>query len=287
MVWRHNRQFAKWITTSPDPSTGATVSASRWFSDQIPADYLFGHTPAVPDFRLATSASPWWTADTSPYGSLGITSFNQRNPANGFLARTLAGVAPRIAQRGVRWGIFEWNPSVPTSPDIEDYRQEMALVERYRPSLLVPFYWEHPVYPILNTGFEVALKELVQRLNAPPLTLTPSTFDLGAISGGAAQTPAQIVRVTGFPGETPPWVITFASPMLSAEIRPDGRSLSVGLANTNLAPGSYVGTVVVTPTDEGYGPAVLAVNVRVAGTLRGGRAGRLVRHAGAGRSRVG
>src|SRR6266540_5285273 len=75
-VWRHNVEFAKWITTSVDPSTGATVPADRWFSDQIPADYLFGGTPANPNERLDTSASPIWTADVSPYGSLGITSFN-------------------------------------------------------------------------------------------------------------------------------------------------------------------------------------------------------------------
>src|SRR5262249_17396290 len=87
MVWRFNRNFARWITTSADPATGLTVPVERWFSDQIPGDYLFGSTPANPTFRLDTSASPWWTADVSPYGSLGITSFNT-NGGNGNFGRT-------------------------------------------------------------------------------------------------------------------------------------------------------------------------------------------------------
>jgi len=263
MVWRYNRQFAKWITTSPDAATGATVPAARWFSDQIPADYLFGFTPANPDLRLATSASPWWTADISPYGSLGITSFNQRNADNGFVARTLPGVAPQIAQRGVRWGIFEWNPSVPASPDIEDYRQEMTLVERYRPSLLAPFFWNDPDYRIKDTGFEVALRELVLRLNAPPLRLNPASIEIGAVAGTAAQTPPQIVRVSGFAGESPVWAITAVSPMFTAQMRPDGRSFSVALAGTNVPAGTYAGAVTVTPATAGYGPATLTVTARI------------------------
>src|SRR6185436_10246697 len=37
-IWRHNRDVARWITTSRDPETGAVVPADRWYSDQIPAD---------------------------------------------------------------------------------------------------------------------------------------------------------------------------------------------------------------------------------------------------------
>src|SRR5205085_1040074 len=81
MVWRHNIDFAKWITTSVDSGpasggTGLTVPATRWYSYQIPADQEFGLGAGSGNTRYETSASAWWTADVSPYGRLGLTSFN-------------------------------------------------------------------------------------------------------------------------------------------------------------------------------------------------------------------
>ncbi len=166
MVWRHNLDFARWITTSPDPVSGLTVPAERWFSDQIPADYLFGSTPANPDLRLESSASPWWTADISPYGSLGITSFNV--VLGGTLYPTLRNVAPVIAERRVRWGILEYHPSVPISNVLSAYFDDVAVIERYRPALIVPIYWGDSYYQIQNTPFEQALREVVNRLKTPP-----------------------------------------------------------------------------------------------------------------------
>jgi hypothetical protein len=262
MIWRHNRDIAKWITTSPDPQFGNTVPIERWFSDQIPADYLFGGTVDNPNFRLETSASPWWTADVSPYGSIGITAFNV-NFGGGQFARTLVGVAPQIAARHVRWGIVEWNPSVPALADPQIYRDEMAIVERYRPSLLVPFMWGNPDYPILDTGFEVALRELVARIGTLPLTLSQTSLNIGATANGVA-TPPQIVRVSGAPGEQPPWAIASSSSLLDVRPLTDGRSFSVALVNTALAPGDYSASVVVSSSDPGYTPATLTVTVRVA-----------------------
>ena len=265
MVWRHNLEFAKWITTSPD-SAGATVPADRWFSDQIPGDYLFGGTPQNPNGRLDTSASPLFTADISPYGSLGITSFNVNFEHLGFgHARTLAGAAPVIAARRVRWGIFEWNPSVAPSANIDIYRQEMALVEQYRPSLLAPFVWNTPAgleYHVEGTGFETALKELVTRLNNVPLTLSRASMDIGATTTGAA-TPPQIVRVTGAPGETPAWSIASAPDYLDVVPAADGRTFAVSLKPGTYFAGTVAGAVVVSPSEPGYAPATLNVTLRV------------------------
>jgi hypothetical protein len=271
MVWRHNIEFAKWITTSADPATGATVPADRWFSDQIPGDYLFGGTPANPNGRLDTSASPIWTADVSPYGSLGITSFNVNFGELGF-ARTLAGAAPAIAARKVRWGIFEWNPSVGPTENLEIYRQEMALVEQYRPSLVAPFVWQTPPslpYFVEGTGFEIALRELVTRLNNVPLTLSRSSLDIGATSTGptatgSGRTPPQIVRVSGVSGESPAWSITSAPSYLDVVPAADGRSFSVELKPGTYSPGTIPGAIVVSPSEPGYAPATLNVTLRVA-----------------------
>jgi hypothetical protein len=269
MVWRYNRNLARWITTSPDPLSGATVPPDRWFTDQIPADYLFGHTPQNPDRRLVTSASPWWTADVSPYGSIGITSFNA-NLGNGIVAPTLANVAPHIAARGVRWGIFEWNPVAPSSADVdiypeaylEIYRADMRLVEQYKPSILVPHVWNHPDFRIKDSGFEVALRELAGRLNTPPLTASPASIEIGAVSGGAA-TPPQRVRFSGFPGESPTVGAADHSPLVTVTLAPDGRSMTVALANTNVPPGMYAADVTVTPAAAGYSARTIPVTVRI------------------------
>ncbi|MEP6593233.1 MAG: hypothetical protein ABJC51_06045, partial [Acidobacteriota bacterium] len=183
MVWRHNIDVARWMTTTPDAS-GALVPPTRWYSDQIPADYLFGFTPENPDFRLLASASPWWTADVRPYGGVGITSFNYRDPQGNYF-RTLSGVFPRIAERHLRWGIFEWNPVVLSAGDSSSrddpapYRVDTALLVQHRPSVLVPFTWDNPDYPVRNTGFEVALRELADQLSTEPLTLSTSTLEFG------------------------------------------------------------------------------------------------------------
>jgi len=265
MVWRHNREFAKWMNESGVP-------ADRWFTDQIPADYLFGGTPDNPNGRFDTSASALFTADVSPYGSLGITSFNVNfESVNGTFARTLAGAAPAIAARRVRWGVFEWNPSVGPSANPAIYTQEMALVEQYRPSVLAPFLWnaaaEDPatqIYLIEGTNFETALRDLVTRLNNVPLTLSRTSLDIGATATGAARTPAQTVRVSGLPGETPAWSITSAPAYLDVTPSADGRTFSVASKAGTYPAGTSTGAIVVTPAEPGYAPATLTVTLRVA-----------------------
>jgi hypothetical protein len=265
MVWRHNREFAKWITTSADPATGATVPPDRWYTDQIPADYLFGSTPANPNERFDTSASAIWTADASPYGSLGITSFNVNFGTT--YAKTLAGAAPVIAARKVRWGVFEWNPSVPPSADISVYRDEMVLVKTYRPSLLAPFVWQAAQSGITDlvvedTPFESALRQLVIDLDNVPLTLSRSKLDIGATTTGTS-TPPQVVRVGGAPGESPAWTATASDSSLDLVTAADGRSFSVALKPGTYPAGTVTSTITVTPSEPGYAAATLSVTVTV------------------------
>jgi hypothetical protein len=175
MVWHYNIDFAQWITTSPDPVTGATVPTDRWFSHQIPADYLFGFSPDNPNGRLVTSASPHWTADISPYGSLGITSFNVNLGSRGF-AETLSTVIPHIAARGRRWAILEWNPSIPPSSSVDIYAKDAALVERYRPAVVIPWAWGDPEYQV-NGPFETALRAMIARIKDTPPSAAVATSD--------------------------------------------------------------------------------------------------------------
>ncbi len=173
IIWRHDIDFARWITTTADPTSGATVPAERWYSDQIPADYLFGGTPAAPNYRFETSASAWWTADIHPYGSLGITAFNVSDDKGNFFP-TLRQVAPLIAERGRRWGVLEYHPSVQNEGTYARYREDVDVFLQYPPSLIVPIYWGDPYYRIQDALFEVQLRELLQRVNAVPSpTLDP------------------------------------------------------------------------------------------------------------------
>ncbi len=168
LVWHYNQDVARWMTTTVDPESGRTLPVTRWFSHQIPADYIFSHSPEFPDYRLVSSASPYWTADITPYGGLGITSFNV-NVGGGLYAVTARNVVPEIIARGVRWAIMEWNPSIPVSNSLEIYDQEMAMIEHYRPTLIVPFAWGDPFYQIQNTPFEIALRNMIDRIkNTPP-----------------------------------------------------------------------------------------------------------------------
>jgi hypothetical protein len=270
MVWRHNIDVARWMTTTPGLG-GVTVPTSKWYSDQIPADYLFGFTPANPDFRLLASASPWWTADVRPYGGTGITSFNYQDPYGNYF-RTLPGVFPEIAARHLRWGIFEWNPVVLADSDTTSsradpapYRVDTNLLVQHRPSVVSPFTWDNPDYPVRNTGFEIALKELAQALSQEPLTVSPSTLNIGMTANGAARTPPQNVTVSGAPGEHPPWSVLSASPFLTVVQQPDGRTLSVAVKGT-LPAGITAGTIVVTSSDPTYTDTTLTVIVQVANT---------------------
>ena len=168
MVANYNRDFARWMTTTVDPETRVTIPTSRWFSHQLPADYLFGFSPDNPQLRWYTSASSHWTADVTPYGGLGITSFNV-NIGNGDYAVTTPNVAPLIAQRNVPWAILEWNPSLPVSNSLDVYEADMAVIERYRPTLVAPFGWGDPFYQFINTPFETALRGLIARIKDGPV----------------------------------------------------------------------------------------------------------------------
>lgn len=176
MVWHYNVDFAKWITTTVDPATGATVPAARWSTHQIPADYLYGSSPDNPDYRLITSASPYWTGDISPYGGFGMTSFNA-NVGGGLVFPTGRNVAPLVHERGLRWSIFEWNPSTPASTSPDPYELDMAMVEKYRPFVLCPYTWEgDPSQLVRNTPFETSLKNMIARIkDTPPQSVSPLT----------------------------------------------------------------------------------------------------------------
>ncbi|MCX6546022.1 MAG: hypothetical protein NTV05_16625 [Acidobacteria bacterium] len=220
MLQHHNQEFAKWMTTSPEPATGATIPPARWYSDQVAADYLFNGSPQVPNPRWYSSMSSLSTADVSPYGSLGITAFNlDYRPAGASF--TLQNAAPAIAARDVRWGIIEWHPGLLPGGGVSSwlglFQVDMELVKQYRPSLLLPFGWDFHNYEIKDTLFQTTLAELVAYLkdgmpsngqmafDAPgatvtqPFTLTGWAVDLGKIPGPGRGPGIDTVHIYAYP----------------------------------------------------------------------------------------
>ena len=186
MVWRYNKDFAKWLTEGTAAAGG--VPSTRFFSAQVPADKLFTNSSGQPNdggVRLLTGASPHWVADIRPYGGAGVTGYNsnsggcstttapctgsQVQGANGPYFRTTDVVAPLVSAFG-RWGIVEWNPADPFSNTIDIYREDVLTVRRYRPALLMPFkipsdHWkvfDPEISASTPLPFEQALQELMQ-----------------------------------------------------------------------------------------------------------------------------
>ena len=168
------RDFAVWITSSPDPVTGFTIPPSRYYSYQIPADFIFGESDSL---RLRTSASFVETTLIDPIGSPGVTAFNGYNGK-----RHLKTATPKLYSalflKADNWGILEYNPSIPydnaipPSGDETYYLNELHQLYAFRPHLIVPFAWsdipEHKRYSIKDAAFERGLRRFVEEAGNTP-----------------------------------------------------------------------------------------------------------------------
>ncbi|MBY0276540.1 hypothetical protein K2Z84_14455 [Candidatus Binatia bacterium] len=116
MLASYARDFATWMTTTPGPD-GATLDPDRWYSHQIPADYLNGTRPgsATPERRLMTSASPFWTSIVgADVGSPGVTVLDRLEsgrvgPTYRRTSQYLFGAITALALPN--WGMPEYAPS--------------------------------------------------------------------------------------------------------------------------------------------------------------------------------
>ena len=108
MVHNFVKDLARWMNE-------AGIPPERWYSHQIAADYLWGADPETwPELygRYYTSASPLWTADIRPYGSIGATIYDIKFPPElfpGEFARTTKYAVPKIASMTDNWAIMEYD----------------------------------------------------------------------------------------------------------------------------------------------------------------------------------
>jgi hypothetical protein len=121
MMRHYVGDFARWMTTTPD-SAGTTFEADRWFTHQIPADYLQETRPGGPhpNPRLFTSGSPFRTSLGMGSGRVGLTMFDVFDGSRSI--NTSLFLVPDILRLGITgWGLMEYNPAWPmagSDPDV-------------------------------------------------------------------------------------------------------------------------------------------------------------------------
>jgi len=126
MVYNFVKDMAKWAQEAGIPS-------EKWFSHQIPADYLFGTSPDTGNLggRYYTSASPLWTADVQPYGSVGATIYDIKFPKALYppeFARTTEYGVPAISDMASNWAIMEYDAETyPPGYDVSQSTPEFIL----------------------------------------------------------------------------------------------------------------------------------------------------------------
>jgi len=165
MVQNFILDMARW-------SYEAGIPAGRWYSHQIPADYLFGTNPSMPSKnpRYYTSASPLWTADVLPFGSAGATIYDIKFPE--WFARTTDYALSAISDMSSNWAILEY--------DAETYPQGMGVTQSSVDSILAQFlnvygfnphlinFWRwmdaSGDHQIKGMNKEAALREFVRRI---------------------------------------------------------------------------------------------------------------------------
>jgi hypothetical protein len=156
----------------------AGIDPDRWYSHQIPADYLFGTRPAIEpkNTRYYSSASPFWTADVRPFGSIGATIYDVKFP--GWFARTSEYLPAAAAALGGRWAVMEYDAEVypqglGVGPSSSDYILNQYLrVFSQGPSLINFWRWTDTTgeSQIRGTSKETALREFVRRIGGTPRT---------------------------------------------------------------------------------------------------------------------
>lgn len=167
MVGNYVRDFAQWVTTAPGKN-GFTIPSQRYYSHQIPADYLFEHPDNI---RLRTSASPVETAFIAPFGGPGVTAYNIFDGKR-HLRTATPPLLSQLSRQSANWAVLEYNPSEPVrtglqpSNDLDYYVEQLNLLYSYRPHVIVPFPWtevpEQSQDAIQGKPFERALARFIK-----------------------------------------------------------------------------------------------------------------------------
>jgi hypothetical protein len=158
VISNYLHDFGTWITND------SQIPASRFYTHQIPADYVFARKNTL---RLETSASPLETAFLPVIASPGVTIFDLFNGRT-YIKTSNTDMFRKLEKAGTRWGILEYNPSVPATADEKYYMSTLHTLYSFHPAIIAPFAWTniemHKRYRIQDTAFEHALKKFVEQI---------------------------------------------------------------------------------------------------------------------------
>ncbi len=165
MVANFVKDLAKWASE-------ASLASDRWFSHQIPGDYLFGTNPETPNknARYYTGASPLWTANVAPYGSAGATIYDIKFPD--WFARTTEYGVPAISAMSANWAIMEYDAETypvgfsVTQSSVDFILQQYLRIYHYRVHLINFWRWwdTNGEHRIKGMNKEEALQQFIQRV---------------------------------------------------------------------------------------------------------------------------
>ncbi len=172
MVHRLVQDTAAWAVDEGIPQ-------DRWYSHQIPADYLFGTEPGDPAMnpRYYTSASPLWTAGLAPAASVGASIYDAKFPPDypsyGAFNRTTEHILPVISAMAANWGILEYDaetyvgagqPGVSiVQSAVSDILAQYLRVYAYSPHLINFWRWWDATgeHRIKGMNKEAALRDFI------------------------------------------------------------------------------------------------------------------------------
>jgi len=219
-LWNFFRQtmVANFVRDAAVWASEAGIPAERWFSHQIPADCLFGTSPADPyaNGRYNTSASPIWTADIQPFGSPGATIYDNKFP--GWFARTTDNALPVMAAMSPVWAIMEYDAEgYPPAFSVQQSDPDFILAQYRRvyeagPYLVNFWRWTEspPEHQIKGMNKEIALRNFIQLIRDKArsrdlgVVFTPPRV-VGFRGEFLAAGPAVELRLTGKIWEGQPW----------------------------------------------------------------------------------
>ena len=176
-------------------SHAAGIPAGRWYSHQIPGDYLFGTNPSMENknARHYSSASPLWTANIVPFGQPGATIYDVKFPWA--FARTSEYVLPPLAAMSSDWAAMEYDAEayIP-GMNIEqssayDIMTQYLRVYSYGPQLINFWRWTDGTgqHRIKGMNKETALRAFIRRIRDKARRSPDTVFDpprVANISGG-------------------------------------------------------------------------------------------------------
>jgi hypothetical protein len=157
--------MAKWVQDAGIPS-------DKWYSHQIPADYLFGTNPTFQykNPRYYSSASPLITADIQPYGSVGATVYDIKYPPEiypGEFARTSTYVLPALESMATNWAAMEYDaesyPYTVTQSSPGFILDQYLSVYDHQAHVINFFVWKDTsgAHQIKGTNKEPALRDFI------------------------------------------------------------------------------------------------------------------------------